>query len=382
MFRSALIVLALAGVAAVPSAQACDCGGCPPVSCGTTSSTADGSGLLFVRPTGQRGPLRAFDVASGRQRFSLPSGIASADGRRYFAPLAGYAGLRAYDARTGKVLFTSRVIRRGRWFPNGVSANGRNVALEQTEGRVTRFTMFNASRRAVYRTFSLHGWYDVDAVSNDGRRLFLIQYLNSGGYLIRLFDLDRRVLTARRLTDKGAPMNGTAWDAVAAPDGHRLMTLYLRGKGVPEVHTLDLVRGTAVCIDLPSGDPLLVQQYTLALSANGDTLYAANPGLGVVATVDLSRQRVVRVDHFPTRAETAPLAPNAVVSHDGRTLYFTAGQSLYAFDAAYHVVRGAYDAGAPIGGLAFSPDDRRLVVVRRDGKVVRLNAATGKAVVG
>src|SRR5207237_9907575 len=134
MFRSALIVLALAGVAAVPGAQACDCGGCPPVSCGTTSSTADGSGLLFVRPGGQRGPLRAFDVASGRQRFSLPSGIASADGRRYFAPLAGYAGLRAYDARTGKVLFTSRVIRRGRRFPNGVSANGRNVAREQTGG--------------------------------------------------------------------------------------------------------------------------------------------------------------------------------------------------------------------------------------------------------
>src|SRR5205823_12426922 len=140
-------------------------------------------------------------------------------------------------------------------------------------------------------TCRLQGWYDVDALSTDGRRLFLLQYLRTGAYLIRLFDLDRRVLTARRLTEKGEPMDGTAWDAVAAPDGHRLLTLYLRGDGRPEVHTLDLLRGTAVCIDLPTGDPLLVQQYTLALSPDRDTLYAANPALGVVATVDLRKQR-------------------------------------------------------------------------------------------
>src|SRR5205823_748674 len=141
----------------------------------------------------------------------------------------------------------------------GVSANGGNVALTHARGRTTHFVMFDATRRVVYRTFALRGWYDVDAVSNDGRRVFLIQYLRSGGYLIRLFDLDHRVLTARRLTEQGAPMDGTAWDAVAAADGHRLLTLYLRGNGAPEVHTLDLLRGTAVCIDLPTGDPQLVQ---------------------------------------------------------------------------------------------------------------------------
>jgi DNA-binding beta-propeller fold protein YncE len=173
-------------------------------------------------------------------------------------------------------------------------------------------------------------------------------------------------------------MQGIAWDAVASPDGHRLMTLYLRG-GRPEVHTLDLVRGTAVCIDLPRSDAYSVQQYTLALSPDGNTLYAANPALGVVATVDLPKLRAVRVDHFPAIVETAPLAPNAVVSHDGRTAYFTAGQTLFAYDDAYHVVRGPYGAGAPIAGLAFGKDDKRLVVVRRDGKVVHLNAATGRA---
>jgi hypothetical protein len=379
MFRSALAVLAIAFAAAVPSAEACDCGGCAPVSCGTTSAAAPG-GLLQVRTGGQRGPLQAFDVATGRHRFSLPPGLASADGRRYVAASGHMRYLRVYDGHTGRILLTTRVIRHGVWYIAGVSANGRNVALMQARGRVTHVTMFDARRRAVYRTFALHGWYDVDAISNDGRRVFLIQYLDSGGYLIRLFDLDRRVLTARRLTENGAPMNGTAWDAVAAPDGHRLMTLYLRGQGRPEVHTLDLRRGTAVCIDLPGGNQDLVQQYTLALAPGGNLLYAANPALGVVATVDLRKLRVTRVDHFPTFVETAPLAPNAVVSHDGRTAYFTAGLSLFAYDAAYHVVRGSYDAGAPISGLAFTQDDRRLVVVRRDGKVARLDAATGKEI--
>jgi outer membrane protein assembly factor BamB len=376
MFRSAFVVLALAGLAAVPSAQACDCGGCPPATCGTTSVEAPGSGLLFVRPSGQRGPLRAFDVATGRRRFSLPPGVASADGTQYFAPVRRQRAIRAYDARTGRVLFTWQ--RRSGSFVAGVSANGQKLALARGGGRYTRFAMADVARRSVYATFRLRGWYDVDAVANDGRRLFLIQYLRSGGYRIRLFDLGRRVLTARVLTEKGEPMDGIAWNAVAAPDGHRLLTLYLRGDGRPEVHTLDLVRGTAVCMDLPNGNAQLVQQYTLALSRNGDVLYAANPALGVVATLDLRRQRVIRVDRFPARAETAALAPSAAVSHDGRTIYFTAGRALYAYDAAYHLVRGAYDAGAPVGGIAFGRNDRQLVVVRLDGKVIRLDAATGR----
>ena len=376
MFRSAFVFLTLASLAAVPSAQACDCGGCPPATCGTTSVEAPGSGLLFVRPTGQRGPLQAFDASTGHRRFSLPPGAVSANGKRYFALVRRTTALRAYDARTGRVLFTLPQ-RRGA-FAAGVSADGQKVALVRGAAHSTRIAMFDVATRSVYRTLRLHGWYDVDAVSNDGRRLFLVQYLNTGGYVIRLFDLSRNMLTARRLTENGEPMDGTAWNAVAAPDGHRLLTLYLRGDGRPEVHTLDLIRGTAVCIELPSANQNLVQQYTLALSRNGTTLYAANPALGVVATIDLHKQRVLRVVRFLARPETAPLAPTAAVSHDARTIYFSAGRSLYAYDAAFHVVRGAYDAGGPIAGMAFSRDDRRLVVVRRDGAVLRLNAATGK----
>jgi hypothetical protein len=226
-------------------------------------------------------------------------------------------------------------------------------------------------------TITLRGSYDVDAVSNDGRRLFLIQYLRNG-YLVRFYDVARQSLAARVLTEKGAPMQGLAWDAVASPDGHYLFTLYLRGDGATEIHTLDLRRGTAVCIDLPRGDLPSIQQYALALAPDGRTLFAANPMLRLVATVDVRARSVVRVAYFHTNGFPSTQSQLAAASHDGRTVYFTSGRELFAYDAAYHTIRGAYGVGAAVTGLAFSRDDRRLTVVRTDHKVLWLNAATGR----
>jgi hypothetical protein len=376
MRRALSLCLSLFAVA-VPSAQACDCGGCPPTSCGTTSSAAPGSGLLSVRTAGQRGPLQAYDVRSGRRRFALPPGILSADGRLYVSvrtvPRHGSV-VRLYDAHTGRPVGGFRYDRKG-YFLGGVSPNGRWLALIHQAPHRTRIELVDAQGRERY-ALRLHGWYDVDAVSNAARRVFLIQYVRSG-YLIRRYDAVRRRLASGSLTEKGVPMNGTAWDAVASPDGRRLMTLYLRGNG-PEVHALDLVRGTAVCIDLPRGDQWSVQQYTLALSPDGGTLYASNPALGVVATVDLAKKRVVKLVRFLRDPESAALAPSAVTSHDGRTVYFTAGRSLFAYDVAYGRVRGPYDPGAGIAGIAFGRIDRTLLVVTRNGRALRLDAATGR----
>src|SRR5262249_36359801 len=149
MLRPALTVLALAFAAAVPSAEACDCGGCAPVSCGTPSAAAPG-GLLQVRPAGQRGPLQAFDVTAGRRSFSLPPGLASANGRRFFAALPRFRGLRAYDERTGERLYTTRIIRRGGRYIGGVSANGRYVPLVQSGNRATHLTIFHPARPPPY----------------------------------------------------------------------------------------------------------------------------------------------------------------------------------------------------------------------------------------
>jgi outer membrane protein assembly factor BamB len=382
MRRLALTLLSLAALAVVPSAQACDCGGCPPTSCGTSSSTSPG-GLLFLREYGQRGPLTAIDTKSGRRTFALPPGIASADGRLYVTAIQRahrFTTVRTYDARTGQPLRT-RTYRGGGWSIAGVSANGRYLALlnSSQKSRAVRIAIVGSALGHAARTVTLHGTYDVDAVSNDGRKLFLIQYLRSG-YLVRFYDVAREALASRVLTEKGAPMQGLAWDAVASRDGHYLFTLYLRSDGAAEVHTLDLRRGTAICIDLPRGDAASIQQYALSLSPNGRTLIAANPALGLVATVDVPSRRVTRVARFRSGGYPAAQSELAASSRDGRTVYFTSGSELYAYDAAYGVVRGAYRIGSAITGLAFTKDDRRLLVVRSDRRVVWINAATGKRV--
>lgn len=377
MRRLVLAVLSVAALAAVPSAEACDCGGCPPVSCGTTSTSGGDTGPLFVRNFGQTGQLEVFSAATGRHRFTLAPGRVSANGARYFtAERRGRTtAIRAFDPRGGRLLRAWRHPGPA-WRIGGVSANGRMLALVRSARKGTWIELV-AGRGHLVRRLALHGWFDVDAVSNDGRRLFLVQYVRTG-YLIRKYDFGRHELAARSLTEDGVPMTGTAWDAVADPRGRWLLTLYLRGTGRPEVHTLDLVRGTAVCIDLPNGSLAAVQQYVLALGRDGRTLYAANPALGVVASLDLEQHRVIHVTHFPRRFDPASQSANAAVSHDGRTVYFTTGQALYAYDAAFARVRVAEDPGAAIAGLAFSRDDSRLLVVRRDGRPLWLDAATGR----
>jgi hypothetical protein len=373
--RLSLSVLAavVLGLGAPSAAEACQCGGTPPQVSEPTSTAAPG--FLAVRPAGARGPLVAYELTSGRMRFALPAGIASADGRRYVVATRRHlvTTLWIYDLRAGRGL-GGRVVRGG-WNLGAVSGNGRWVGLVRPARGATQVRLFDLRRRE-RQTFSLKGWFDIDAVANDGRRVFLIQYVKAG-YLIRFFDLGRRRLAARVLTEGGEPMAGTAWGAVASPDGRRLMTLYLRGDRAAEVHTLDLARGTAVCIDLPRGNAGALRSYTLALGADRRTLYAANAALGLVATIDLARLRVVRVVRFPMRTSGEPASRAAAVSHDGRTMYFAAGRNIYAYDAAYRTVRGAYDAGAAAAALAFTPDDRTLRVVRRDGRALRLDAATG-----
>jgi hypothetical protein len=373
--RLSLFVLAAAilGLGTPATAEACQCGGSPPqVSEPTSASTA---GLLAVRPAGPRGPLVAYGIRDGRVRFALPAGITSADGSRYAAVRRRRHSttLLLYDPRAGRYLGGRSVA--GGWNLGGVSGNGRWVGLVRPARGATRIELLDVVRREA-RSFTLRGWFDIDAVANDGRRVFLIQYVNAG-YLIRFYDLGRRELAARILTERGKPMAGIAWGAVSSPDGRRAMTLYLRGDRAAEVHTLDLQRGTAVCIDLPRGNAAALQSYALALGPDRRSLYAANPALGVVATVDLRKLEIVRVVHFRPEAIGDPSSRAAVVSHDGRTVYFAVGHRLYAYDAAFGRVRGGYEAGGAVAGIAFGPRDRALRVVRRDGRSFRLDAATG-----
>ena len=122
----------------------------------------------------------------------------------------------------------------------------------------------------------------------------------------------------------------------------------------------------------------------LGLSPDQRRRYVVTPVLGRVFTIDLRRPRVARVARFETWLGADEVgfgaSPNVAVSKNGRTLYFNGNGLLWAYDAPYGRVRGPYPARRWVMGLAFTPDDRQLVVLGGDGKTGALDAATGRRV--
>lgn len=214
--------------------------------------------------------------------------------------------------------------------------------------------------------------------------------INPDHYLIRLYDLSAEQLQADPLRAKGADevMAGLAWDGIASPDGHWLLTLYLSTRrDVAFVHTLDLQNKYPVCIDLPSGSGDLdeLKYYNLALSPYGQTIYATNAVLGVVAEVDLNMRQVVRTVKFtPSSAvkttDHSPQAPTSrsVVSKDGQSVYFMSGTGIWVYDASRGQVNGPYSIDTQILGLGLSSDGTQVYVAGADGRTMAVDALSIK----
>jgi hypothetical protein len=362
--------------------------GCPLPCSGQVASPQD-ERLLYVQPEGERGQVSVYDTRTGKLRFRLPAGLSSADGRWHFTAYRWLAGTKipAIALQTGRALRTFTVP--GRWRVAGVSPQGRWLVLSDRRYRPlrTEIGLLDASSGLLVQQFRLRGNFEVETVSPDGRRLFLIQHLREDGaprYLVRLYDLGTRRLQSEPLRGgKDRVMAGYAWSGVASPDGRWLLTLYLNTlRSNAFIHALDLKKGIPRCIDLPSGRGAfeLLKRYSLTLSPDGRTLYAANPALGAIAEIDLESRRVVRRTSFPADA-IRPVRGSATLSgtitRNGRTLYFGGAGALWAYDALYGRVRGPYRVGGPILGFGYGRGERRVHVLLRDGRMLSLDAATG-----
>jgi hypothetical protein len=380
-----LVPLALLALAALPATASARADGCPPSSCGAQSVTFSGSRLLYVRTSGTIGPLDAYDLRTGKLRFALQRGLLAANGSRFYSASNGltHTTIVRYGTTTGRLLGGWAI--RGRWWLGGISANGRWLVLAASKpGKgMTRLAVASADRHRIVRTMPLHGWWEIETVSNDGKRLFLIQHLQSS-YVVRLYDVAAGALRpgSVRIKNESPQMVGNAWGSVGSPDGRWLLTLYIGTGANAFVHALDLRQAVARCLDLPtaSGADLgALSQYVFVLSRDGKSLYAANPALGVVATLDLATGRTLRAVRFRSSLSTggAPaIAAVGAISHDGRTVYFSSGGPIWAYDVGSGLVRGPYSVGSVVG-MGFSPDDRRLYVVRAGRAVVALDAARG-----
>ena len=334
--------------------------------------------LFLVRPVGSTGPLLAYDMPAARERFRLPAGVASADGEDFYAAHTHpkRTHVVAYDARTGTPRRSFNVP--GRWRLAGVSPTGDWLALAWSAQGVTKVRVVEGATGKVASRIALHGDFEVETISADGASMFLVEHLEQGAYRIRLYDLGNDVLVPGSLRAKGSDeiMAGYAWGGMATPDGQWLLTLYLSTRrDTAFVHTLNLENKFALCLDLPSGggDVADLKAYGTALSPDGTKLYAANPALGVVAELDLARGPMVRtVGAF--EPEPAGERTQAVVTRDGRAVYFSNGRAVWRHDVGTGEVARVYANPTPIAALGLSRDGARLFVAPADGRPLAVAA--------
>jgi hypothetical protein len=339
----ALLILAVAGLTA----------------CGRTASTQPAAGgyRLFLEGGFSNGgeTVKVVDSGTGTVERELPIGTASFDWSRYYTvtPLNGSGRLSAIDPASGRTI-AQKTIPAGYALPNlgyqgptaGLSPNGRWLTLTDNPHAAakaaTSFLVGPSSLSGSFKTVRLDGTFSFDAISNDGNSLYLIQQMGDPNhYQVRLYQIgpDGAGLVTSPVVDKreaSEPMNGIRGDSVADPTGKYVYTVYARDAG-PFIHALPLDQPFAWCVDLPSKTTTNLEQqfgWSLAISPNGLTVYAANASLGTLA--------VMRAGEPPVIAGIAPVA-------------MTPGGGLLA-----GLVTNADAKGPRIGGAALSTDGHTL----------------------
>ncbi len=251
-----------------------------------TAARGDGSpfapGLVYGA-SGVRAPhgsLRYVTLVT--QRSTLVAAISVRNGRVVRSSvLRGFYGipLVAFDNSTG-----------------GVSGNQQALVVASYEPYPgapgsTSFVVLATRTLKTLHKIDLRGSWAFDAISPDGSRLYLIEYLSvrpTPHYRVRLFDVARGKLDPRPVVDRReaeVEMRGQPVTRKASGDGRWAYTLYARSGQPPFVHALDTVNVKAYCIDLPLKLQQLEQMsLRLAIDRHG-TLRVGN-GTRTVAIVD------------------------------------------------------------------------------------------------
>jgi DNA-binding beta-propeller fold protein YncE len=232
-----------------------------------------------------------------------PGGIATRDGTVHYVTGSrrGKTVVARIDWTTGKTTAWTRLA--GAFSipavgldgsPSGLSANGRVLAMIQPRRTFpqasTHLVLLDARRLEVRQRIDLKGDFSFDAISPDGNRLYLIQYLSRHDpthYAVRAYDVAAGRLDPQPIVDPTEPdeqMRGYPVTREASPDGRWQYTLY-SGTKMPFVHALDTARGRARCIDLPRM-PGSVYRDALRINPDGSTLAVTNRSKAALATVD------------------------------------------------------------------------------------------------
>lgn len=219
---------------------------------------------------------------------------------RYVTVLTGKSTLVTKINRQGGRVMRSMTLK-GAWgiplvafdgTAEGLLADGRTLLLAQplfsgqTLRRNTTFTLVDVAKMKVRGTIRLPGAYSFDALSPDGRYLYLVEYVSPEDpslYRVRAYDLNRGKLLAKIVTDKRSWETGMRGSPVtrAWKDGWAY-TLY-GGTERPFIHALNTKGVEAVCIFMPwKGSPERIFDFRLRSDADGHLVVTGPNGRALV----------------------------------------------------------------------------------------------------
>jgi hypothetical protein len=176
----------------------------------------------------------------------------------------------------------------------GISHDGETLVLAEAPSAVrssTRFAVLDTELAEPPRFLGVDGDFSFDALSPDGRRLFLVEHLPPDGsahYRVRMLrlatgELDPAVIVDKRFPDER--MKGYPLARAESADGLWVYTLYRDGTR-NFVHAL-MTDGYAFCIDLPTaGSP--DGPWTLTVEPDGGTLAVTNIADRAGAAIDMA----------------------------------------------------------------------------------------------
>jgi hypothetical protein len=195
----------------------------------------------------------------------------------------------------------------------GLAADGETLVLIRPtyspRQRTTTFLLLDGNRRLrIADRLVLDGAFSFDAISPDGRLMYLVEYedpRNPLDYRVRAYDLAAGSFRPGRIVDPSEPdeaMTGQPVARATSPDGRWAYTLYGGGEET-FIHALDTQEATAVCVDVPQLDGNI---FRWGLEVD--------PASGAIAVLKRG-ETIASVD--PETFEVAPAQSGTVPEDDG-----------------------------------------------------------------
>lgn len=374
--------------------------------CGRAPSTQASGGYRLFEATAQHSQIAVIDTRTHAIERTLPLGTPSPDWSHLYSVRAGT--LLDTDPATGATLHTLELP--GDYqlppatlsgLPGGLSQNGRWLALQSVDAAAavrsfSHLVLVDTSYAKAPLRVDLRGDFTFDAISNDGRRMFLIEHASATTYRVRMYDVGSGTLNPNVVFDKSdgsEAMTGLRISGIPSTDGRWLFSMYVREGASPFIHALSLDGPLAFCIELPGSgyaSDANAFGWSIAMAAGGATLYAANAASGVASELNtgpddppsLERSTQIgsgsAVARNPVQdAQAKELGANAaVITPDGKTLVTASDHGVVWIDTSGLKAHTRLLGDWTVASLALSADGSTLWALSDSGRIAEISMAS------